>query len=484
MAALLSPAKDTGSLALPADTPGANVSATPRPDEVGVRLSLGPSGSQSSASLVDRTIIVKYRDNITPESSTGVEETGGITGIRSIEGSSWSAVELDPSVDRNAKLEELKALPSIESAEPDRLYHIFYTPNDTYWGYQWNFTQIQADRAWDLSTGAGVTVAVLDTGLRTDGSDAPQNVVAGYNIIANSTDTTDDHGHGTHVTGTIAQRTNNAIGVAGIAYNSTIMPIKICDASGQCPNSAIISGLSYARTHGARVVNLSLGGPDTSVALADAVAQAISAGVVVVAAMGNDGNSVPNYPASYSNVIAVGATRFDQTRASYSNYGNNIWIVAPGGDTSVDQNNDGYVDGIVQQTLGSSCGASSLFSYCFYQGTSMATPHVSGAVALMLARNPSLTVAQIRSILGSTAKNLGSQGWDQFYGNGLVQIYDAVVAAGGSAPTATPTRTPITGGQPTATPTTTKPQTGQGTPEPVQRPRSYIPAASSFEITS
>lgn len=313
-------------------------------------------------------------------------------------------------------------------AEPDYIYHTMAAPNDPLYIYQWNFRQVQAEEAWTLSTGAGVTVAVLDTGLSTQLTDGPQNVATGYNALSGQTNTEDNNGHGSHVSNTIAERTNNNLGLAGLSYDSTILPIVVCDSGGSCPVSSIAVGVIAAIDRGARVVNMSLGGPLASVALADAVNYALARNVVVVAAMGNDGGNVISYPAAYPGVIAVGATQFTKQRASYSNRGNHIWVAAPGGSRSQDLNNDGEADLIFQQSIGPTCSSVTLV-YCGLQGTSMATPHVSATVALMLARVPSLTPSQVRQILAETAQDLSVPGFDIDTGYGLIQAYDAIQRA-------------------------------------------------------
>ena len=346
----------------------------------------------------------------------------------------WMVAEFDPHEDLDTKRGLVKALPFVEAVELDYVDSIMVTPDDAIYPFQWHFPQVQAEQVWNMTTGAGVIVAVLDTGLRTDHAKAPANIVAGYNGLDGSTNTVDDNGHGTHVTGTIAQRTNNATGTAGLAYNATVMPVKVCDAGGLCPISAQIDGINFAVANGAKVINLSLGGSTNSSARADAITSAEAAGVTVVAAMGNTGNGNLHYPAANDGVVAVGATRIDQTRSYYSTFGNHIWVTAPGGDVTVDQNGDGYGDGVLQLTLGSVCGDPDVFAYCFLQGTSMATPHVTAIMALLRAAAPSLTVSQIRTILRDSAKDLGAPGWDAEYGHGLIQAADAVAMIASTYP--------------------------------------------------
>lgn len=256
---------------------------------------------------------------------------------------------------------------------------------------------------------------------------AGTSFVPGYDFVNDDSYPNDDGAHGTHVTGTIAQTTNNNFGVAGIAFNTTIMPIKVLSAGGTGTYAMIADGIYYATDNGAKIINLSLGGYGASATLESAVAYAYNNGVTIFAAAGNDNVSslvYPFYPAAYdAYCIAVGATRYDETLSYYSNFGPSLDIVAPGGDVTEDQNEDGYADGVLQQTFGDTPVD---WSYWFYQGTSMSTPHASGVAALLLAQNSSLTPDQIRSALQDTAEDLGASGRDDTYGWGLIDAQAAL----------------------------------------------------------
>jgi subtilisin family serine protease len=247
--------------------------------------------------------------------------------------------------------------------------------------------------------------------------------VGGWDFINSDANANDDNSHGTHVAGTIAQTTNNGFGVAGVAFGTTIMPVKVLNAAGTGTLEGVAEGIRYAVDNGADAISLSLGGPSSST-LQSAVAYAYNNGVTVVAASGNENAGTVSYPAAYDDyVIAVGATQYDETRAPYSNYGSSLDIVAPGGNTGVDQNGDGYKDGVLQNTFGVTPVD---WGYWFYQGTSMATPHVSGVAALLLARDQTLTPTEIRGILQSTADDLGVAGRDNTFGWGLVNARAAL----------------------------------------------------------
>lgn len=388
----------------------------------------------------------------------------------------------DPAQDPLAVVEAIAQKPEVEYAEPNYvafasagpvILPLNAAPNDPYYSYQWNMEAIQMPQAWDVSTGDGVIVAVLDTGVayKSEGMfiQAPDlggtRFVSGYNFISNTNTPNDDNGHGTHVAGTIAQATNNGVGVAGVAYNASIMPVKVLDSLGQGTYSGIIQGIDYAVANGAKVINMSLSGHSGSLALQEAVDRARANGVLVIAAAGNNGGPV-EYPARYDSVIAVSAVRYDQTRSSYSNLGPQVDLAAPGGDNDIDQNVDGFGDGIVQQTFKS--GEINTFRYLFMEGTSMATPHVSGVAALLLSAKPGLTPDQVEAALKDSALDLGPAGVDQEYGAGLVQAASALAAIGAmpEPPTATPTSTIEPGETPSPTPEGSTPTATPVTPTP------------------
>lgn len=342
--------------------------------------------------------------------------------------------------------------PNVLYAEPN--YYAKAFVDDPYYQYQWNLGTestggINAENAWTISTGAGVTVAVLDTGVAYENYDrykiAPDlrqtSFIHGYDFINNDSHANDDNGHGTHVAGTIAQSTDNGVGVAGVAYDATIMPVKVLNSSGSGSYQAIANGIYFAVDNGAQVINMSLGGPSSSQTLLNALIYAQDNGVTVVAATGNDDHGPVSYPAAYdSYVIGVGATRYDKDLAYYSNVGPEVDLVAPGGDVTVDQNGDGYGDGILQQTLAN--GNVRRFGYYFYQGTSMATPHVAGAAALLISNGNATTPADIEQALSDTALDLGATGFDNSYGYGLIDAYAALQWNGGTPPPPPPDNDP------------------------------------------
>lgn len=363
----------------------------------------------------------------------------------------------------------------VEYAEPDTIMRIQLVPNDPSYTSQWHYHEaaggLNAPAAWDKSTGTGITVAVIDTGYRPH-ADLVGNIVAGYDFISTTAVSNDgntrdadarDPGdwvaanecgsthpaqnsswHGTHVAGTIAAVTNNAAGVAGVAYGAKVMPVR---GLGKCggytsdladaltwASGGTVSGVP-ATTTPARVINLSLGGSGAcSTTWQNAINGAVGRGAVVVVAAGNSNADAGAYsPASCANVISVAAVGRTGGRAYYSNYGAVVDVAAPGGDMST-----GSANGVLS-TLNSGTSTPGSDSYAYYQGTSMATPHVAATVALMLARNPSLTPAQVESLLKSSARAFPATCAQ--CGAGIVNASAAVDAAMG---TVTPPPTTVT----------------------------------------
>jgi thermitase len=263
---------------------------------------------------------------------------------------------------------------------------------------------IDAPEAWGVSTGNAVKVAVIDSGIDYTHPDLAANYIGGYDFVNLDSDPMDDHGHGTHVAGTIAAAVNNPTGdpaaeegVAGVAPNARILAYKVCRADGSCSDFAIAQAIAQAIADGARVINMSLGGPDNSQAMADAVQDAWNAGLVIVAGAGNDGTTSQFYPAALPHVVSVGAFDEDHRRASFSNYG---WvsISAPGN--------------VIMSTYPmSACAATNVPGdtgcYTWLSGTSMATPHVSGAAALIWSRGDVTTNSQVVDILLNSADPVG-----------------------------------------------------------------------------
>lgn len=280
-----------------------------------------------------------------------------------------------------------------EYIEANYLYHALETPNDPDYTKQWNFRNINIEQAWDETKGEGVTVAVIDSGVSKVPDLKLTKFVKGYDFVNDKDDASDDHGHGTHVAGTIAQSTNNGYGVAGIAYEASIMPLKVLSASGGGTIADIAEAIKFAADNGADVINMSLGGGGASSMMEEAVKYARNKGVVIVAAAGNEARNASSYPARYPEVISVSATDAAGDKASYSNFGAGVDISAPGGSAT---------GKIIQNTIDPSSGES---VFVGSNGTSMAAPHVAGVAALIRATGVE-DPAEVLSILKQSSRKV------------------------------------------------------------------------------
>ena len=384
-------------------------------------------------------IILKFEPDTSGELRAEILGANQCWVVRSCDLGDFQLVRIPQGATPARMIERFQQYPEVVYAEPDYYVSTTFVPDDEFYAFQWNLYNdvtegIRMPAAWDIQRGdPNVIVAVLDTGVAyedfgvfkqaPDLADTP--FVPGFDFVNEDAHPNDDHGHGTHVTGTIAQSTDNGLGVAGVAFGCSIMPVKVLDDRGSGDHFTVARGILFAVDHGASIINMSLGAPGDSRTLRDAVAQAYRRGVTVVCAAGNDfldGNPVI-YPAAYDDFcIAVGAIRYDLARAPYSSTGAYVAVVAPGGDVRVDQNGDGFGDGILQQTFAVEPNA---FAYWFLQGTSMAAPHVSGLAALLASGRLSQPDS-IREAIEQTARDLGPLGWDQEYGWGMIDARAAL----------------------------------------------------------
>lgn len=289
-------------------------------------------------------------------------------------------------------------------------------PNDLLYqeNYQWNLPVIGTEQGWNVTRGnEEIQIAIVDTGVDLNHPDLKNRLVKGYNVIDDRSEPDDDNGHGTHVAGIIASETNNNEGVAGMTWYSKIMPVKAMGAKGYGTTFDISKGIVWAVDHGADVINLSLGNYQPSKVLEEAVRYAYENNVVMVSAAGNDSSNQPTYPSAYPEVISVAAVDYNGNRASFSNYGDYIDIAAPGV----------YIP-------------STYFNeqYAALSGTSMAAPHVAGLAALIKSANPGLTSSQVIRIIKNSAIDLGEQGKDVQFGNGLIDVNSALQEANKETP--------------------------------------------------
>jgi serine protease len=415
----------------------------------------GRSSAPAQADFVPGEVIVKFKsDAVAPArltlASASLEtqrQLGGGETLYTLGAGLSTAAATDGVLETVAALQ---ARDDVEFAQPNYLYYPMKTPNDTYYTYQWHYPAINLPTAWDATTGSSsVVVAVLDTG-KTAHPDLEGQFVGGYDFVSSTSSSNDGNGrdsnatdpgdsgssyHGTHVAGTIAALSNNGSGVTGVCWSCKVLPVRVLGYDGGT-SADIADGIRWSaglsvsgvtnNANPAKVINMSLGGERACSAdntYQNAITAAYNRGVSIVVSAGNSNKNASGFvPASCSNVITVAATDYRGNRAPYSNYGTTIEVSAPGGDTSIDRNSDGYNDGVLS-TLKNSSGS---YIYSFYQGTSMAAPHVSGVIGLMLSRNSSLTPSQILSKLQSTARAISSSKCSGGCGSGLIDANAAV----------------------------------------------------------
>jgi serine protease len=435
------------------------------------------SGLHSPEQKTFDRFIVKYRDGSSERSSAAAldrslrsassaipAKSSRALGVRSLRRLAVGAdVILSDSkldrVDAESLMRQLASNPNVEYVEVDKLNKPLWTPNDTRFSEQWGYGTgaggIRATEAWDVTNGAGTVVAVLDTGI-TSHSDLAANIIPGYDFIVDTAVSVDGNGrdadasdpgdgynanecgagvpasnsswHGTHVAGTIAAVTNNAKGVAGVAYGAKVMPVRVLGKCGGYDSDiadaiiwasgGTVSGVP-ANSNPAEVINLSLGGSGACGSTTQsAINGAVGRGTTLVIAAGNDNTHVSNAsPAHCNNVVAVGSITSTGARSSFSNYGALVDIAAPGSS--------------ILSTLNAGARTPGAESYASYSGTSMATPHVAGVVALIQSvSSPAKTPAQIEALLKSSARAFPSTP-SQPIGAGIVNAKAAVDAAGG-----------------------------------------------------
>jgi subtilisin family serine protease len=308
----------------------------------------------------------------------------------------------------------LRQDPRVRFVEKNFLARSGAVPNDPGYAYQWHLPKISAPTGWDISTGStGIPIAIIDSGVDPGHPDLAAKLLPGYNFLASNTDTHDVLGHGTAVAGTAAAITNDGLGIAGVAWVNPIMPLVVLDSTDYATYANIASAITWAADHGARAINISIGGSSYSSTLQDAVNYAWNKGVVVAAAAMNNGADAPYYPAALANVLAVSATDQNDQLASWSNYGSWIALSAPG--TMIYTTTNGG-------------------SYGYWEGTSLASPQVAALAALVLSVHPSLTASQVVSLLENNADDLGAVGFDPIYGWGRINVARTLQAAQPTVP--------------------------------------------------
>ncbi|MGO4886920.1 S8 family peptidase [Anaerobacillus sp. MEB173] len=318
----------------------------------------------------------------------------------------------------------LESEENIESAEPnyvltkqvpdrnkmnrsDKATESVTIPNDEFFQpYQWNLSQIETERGWDISSGREeVIIAIIDSGVDPDHEDLSAKMTEGFNAFDQSNNHMDEHGHGTHVAGIAAALTNNITGIAGVSWHNQIMPIKVLDENAEGSAFEIANGIRWATDHGAKVINMSLGDAHYSRVIHDAIRYAYNKDVVLIAASGNDNVEQPMYPAGLKEVLAVSAVDYHRNKAVFSNYGNYIDVAAPGE----------HIPSTFPEN-----------HYVYMSGTSMAAPHVAGLAGLIRSIRPDLRNTEVVEIIKKTAVDLGQEGYDKYYGYGEISVSNAL----------------------------------------------------------
>lgn len=354
-------------------------------------LVVGLDGSGSAAFLELQRIAGLYQGKIVDTVSTSKQITAVVVEI--------------PRKAVSAFTQEVRAN-SFRYVEPRMKFDVQFVPDDPYWNVQWGLQRIQGDWAWNTTIGShGIIVAVLDTGIDWHHPDLIGNYAAlGYDWVDGDADPMDDSGHGTHCAGIIAAALNNSVGISGIAQ-VRIMAEKVLNSQGEGYSDWIADGIIHAVEQGARIISMSFGDYEDSEVTYDAVKYAYDAGVLMIAAAGNDNTALRFYPAAYDEVVAVTATDFNDSKASFSNYGEWVELAAPGVDVVSTFLNNQYVN---------------------KSGTSMACPFVSGAAALVLSAYPNLTADFVRLLLRHTTDDLGQPNFDIYYGYGRIDARNAL----------------------------------------------------------
>ncbi|HWL36414.1 MAG TPA: S8 family serine peptidase [Frankiaceae bacterium] len=374
-----------------------------------------PSVCNVAAAPVDTRAMVAY--DASPAALRAVRAAGGRV-VGGIERLDVLQVAFPSRVARDAALPVVRRAPGVRYAEAERVFSVHRNPNDTFWRYQWGLFKIGAMKAWNKETGGKtpVTVAVLDTGVDLKHPDLAGRVIAGDDIVANDPDPSDDHGHGTHVAGIVAAKTNNRVGVAGMSWGAKVLAVKVLAANGEGSDCDIALGMVGAADAGARVLNMSLGSTGTRCGLVTqaAIDYARDAGSLPVVSAGNsgsakDGNPVTT-PANCDGVLTVGATDPADKIAKFSTHHPYVDVSAPG-------------VGILSTGYQAMTGR---HTYVAMSGTSMAAPYVAGLAALLMSRNPTWTPDQVMDRIVKTSDDRGTRGKDDYFGAGRVNAARAI----------------------------------------------------------
>jgi len=409
----------------------------PAPSELKLReLDRGAMTGAKTARYASNRVLVKFRPSFSIRDIRPTLQAYGSAKFTSIPQLGIYKVQVPAQASVREFLSALKRNPDVEYAEPDFQARIQITPNDEYFKHQYALynsgakidipgspeaklrADIKATGAWEMTQGeSSVTIAVLDTGLDMDHPDIKNKLASrGKDFINNDDDATDDHWHGTHVAGIAAADTNNGLGIAGVAWNCKVLPVKVADKDGMGFYSTLIEGLVWAADQNVQVINMSMGGEEAADSLRSAVKYVYDKNVVIVASAGNEGNYVL-YPAAYDDYcLAVAATNYSDEVTTWSNAGPQVDVAAPG---------DNILSLIPTWYFGPN-----FLPYAYASGTSMSAPHVAGFAALIKSLKPWLTVSQVMNVIRYSSDDVNADkfpGKDDHIGYGRINMERALV---------------------------------------------------------
>lgn len=400
------------------------------------------SSSVKSGAIVPGEFIVKYKNSSTNAASVVLNSVGAKR-VKDLKTLNAQVIKLDnPATNSSDVLKQISSNPNVEWVEAnrfitlpkvikealDKLKSIVkkddaitlvptdpFTPDDELFDKQYAHKVSQSEKGWALAKANSKkqsVIAIIDTGVDVEHPDLKAKMLPGYDAYGQGKEGVDKQGHGTHCAGIASAITNNKVGVAGYSPDSKIIPVKVLQDSGSGTYAAVADGIAWAAKSNADVLSMSLGGPSSSQAIEDAVKLALKNGKIVVAAMGNDGNERPSYPAAVPGVTAVGATDSNDKIARFSQFGKHISVSAPG--VGIMSTFPTYSNGIGQTNYGA------------ISGTSMACPGVAGLAGLLKSVNPSLNGDKLREVMEKSADDLGDKGFDKYYGHGRINVYKAL----------------------------------------------------------
>lgn len=360
-----------------------------------------PKAETQKNEYVPNQLIVKFKDSHSLNNIQNFHKSVGAKVLSKDDTLGFEVVQFNKGTVQE-KLKAYKNNPHVEYAEPNYYFHAFWTPNDPYFSSQYGLQKIKAPQAWDSQrSDPGVKVAIVDTGVQGSHPDLASKVIYGHDYVDNDDQSDDGNGHGTHCAGIAGALTDNDEGIAGVASQSSIYAVRVLDSQGSGTLASVAQGIREAADAGAQVISLSLGASSGGTALQQSVQYAWNKGAVIVAAARNAGNTKPNYPAYYSEVIAVASTDQSDKKSYFSTYGSWVDVAAPGSSIYSTYIGDSY------ETL---------------SGTSMATPHVAGVAALLA--NQGFNNTEIRQIIEMTADKISGTG--RYWTNGRINADKAV----------------------------------------------------------